>query len=100
MVLPTIITEGIVGKQFQSYDMHVCDFSSTVSGRPPFLRTTPGGGKVKNNIMQINGKKGEIFFLHLGSSLVSRGFAPHPFHVLTFYHVLKEKVGDYSWSRF
>ena len=51
-----------MGKQFQSYDMHVCDFSSTVSGRPPFLRTTPGGGKVKNNIMQINGKKGEIFF--------------------------------------
>ena len=62
MVLPTIITDGIVGKQFQSYDMHVSDFSSTVSGRPPFLRTTPGGGKVKNNIMQINGKKGEIFF--------------------------------------
>lgn len=46
MVLPTIITEGIVGKQFQSYDMHVSDFSLTVSGRPPFLRTTPGGGKV------------------------------------------------------
>lgn len=62
MVLPTVITEGIVGKQFQSYDMHVCDFSSTMSGRPPFLKTTRGGGKVKNNIMQINGKKGEVFF--------------------------------------
>ena len=47
MVLPTIITEGIVDKQFQCYDMHVCDFSSTVSGRPPFLRTTPGGGKAR-----------------------------------------------------
>lgn len=51
MVLPTIITEGIVDKQFQCYDMHVCDFSSTVSGRPPFLKTARGGGKVKNNIM-------------------------------------------------
>lgn len=61
MVLPTIITEGIVDKQFQCYDMHVCDFSSTVSGRPPFLKTARGGGKVKNNIMQIDGKK-EIFF--------------------------------------
>ena len=40
------------------------------------------------------------FFLHLGSSLVSHGFAPHPLRVLAFYHVLKEKVGDYSWSRF
>jgi len=68
MVLPTV-TEGIVGKQFQSYDVHVCDFSSTVSGRPPFLRTTRGGGKVKNNNMQINGKKGEIFFFTWASNL-------------------------------
>lgn len=58
MVLPTI-TEGIVGKQFQSYDMHVCEMCPCMC---PFLRTTRGGGKVKNNIMQINGKKGEIFF--------------------------------------
>ena len=99
MVLPTVITEGIVGKQFQSYDMHVCDFSSTMSGRPPFLKTTRGGGKVKNNIMQIDGKK-ERFFSSLGLlPCFSRGFAPHPLHVLAFYHVLKEKVGDYSWSR-
>ena len=71
-----------------------------MSGRPPFLKTTRGGGKVKNNIMQIDGKK-ERFFSSLGLlPCFSRGFAPHPLHVLAFYHVLKEKVGDYSWSRF
>lgn len=97
MVLPTI-TEGIVDKQFQSYDMHVCDFSSTMSGRPPFLKTTRGG-ELKIILCKLMAKRRD-FFLHLGSSLVSHGFAPHPLHVLAFYHVLKEKVGDYSWSRF
>ena len=80
MVLLTS-TEGIVGKQFQSYDMHVCDFSLPVSGRPSFLRTTRGGarGKVKNEIMQINGKKGgETFFFTraLPSFLVDLSLTP------------------------
>ena len=46
MVLPTVITEGIVGKQFQSYDMHVCDFSSTIHERSPsFPQNHTGRGK-------------------------------------------------------
>lgn len=89
MVLPTIITEGIVGKQFQSYDMHVSDFSSTVSGRPPFL--TPGGGKVKNNIMQINGKKGEIFFFTWAPPLFFSWICPSSLSCARILPCLKRK---------
>ena len=77
MVLLTS-TEGIVGKQFQSYDMHLCDFSSPAvvlfSSEPHGAR-----GKVKNEIMQINGKKGgEIFFFTraLPSFLVDLSLTP------------------------
>ena len=99
MVLLTS-TEGIVGKQFQSYDMHVCDFSLPVSGRPSFLRTTRGGarGKVKNEIMQINGKKGGLFS-SLGLCRHFSWICPSPLACACILPYLKRKSRRQSCSQ-
>ena len=86
MVLLTS-TEGIVGKQFQSYDMHVCDFNSPMSGRPSFLRTTQGEGK----LCKLMAKKEERLFSSLGLCPHFSWICPSPLESARILPYLKRK---------